>query len=132
MNGRLADSVARSRHGPRDDGGMATVLACLCVMALIAFTLLAAQVGAATVARERAQTAADLGALAGAAAVLSGAHAACDAAARVVSANGGTIGSCVLRGADVQVVATLDVAIGPLARRAEARARAGPVAEQSP
>lgn len=101
-------------------------------MALIAMMVLALQAGAATVARERAETAADLGALAGAAVVLSGERAACYAAAEVVAANGGAVGSCALQGVDVQVVVTLDVAIGPVVRRAEARARAGPVAQQSP
>jgi len=125
-------SVSRSLRDPRDDRGMATVLACFCAMALIALMLVAVQLGAATVARERAEAAADLGALAGAASVLGGAQAACNAVARVVSANGGTLGSCVLQGADIQVVATVDVGIGPLSRRAEARARAGPVAEQAP
>jgi secretion/DNA translocation related TadE-like protein len=110
---------------------MATVFACFCAMALIAVTVLGLQAGAATVARARAETAADLGALAGAAVVLNGERAACEAAARVVVANGGTVGSCALQGADVRVVVTLEVVIGPLTRRAEARARAGPVAEQS-
>lgn len=120
------------RSGPRDDGGMATVLACFCAMALIAFTTLALHVGAAAVARERAETAADLGALAGAAVALGGERVACDAATAVVAANGGTIDSCLLQGADVLVVVSLAAAIGPVTRPAEARARAGPVAEQSP
>jgi secretion/DNA translocation related TadE-like protein len=111
---------------------MATVLACICAMALIGVSVLALRLGAATVARGRAETAADLGALAGAVAVLNGERAACDAASTVVAANGGTIESCLLRGADVQVVVSMEVAIGPVTRQAEARARAGPVAAQSP
>jgi secretion/DNA translocation related TadE-like protein len=111
---------------------MATVLACFCAAALIALTLLALQVGAAAVARERAETAADLGALAGAAEALAGERAACDAATAVVAANGGTVDSCLVHGADVLVVVSLAAAIGPVSRPAEARARAGPVAEQSP
>lgn len=101
-------------------------------MALIAVTLLALQIGAATVARQRAEAAADLGALAGATAVLSGERAACRAAARVVAANGGTLDSCLLQGADVLVVTVLEVRIGPVRDRAQARARAGPIAEQTP
>lgn len=116
----------------RDDRGMATLLVCCCAMAMVALTLLALQVGTATVARHRAETAADMGALAGAAVVLNGARAACDAVAAVVTANGGMLDECTLHGADVLVVVSMDVTIGPLTRRADAHARAGPVAQQSP
>lgn len=108
------------------------MVACFCAMALIAVTVLVLQVGAATLARQRAETAADLGALAGAAAALGGAQAACDAAAAVAAANGAAVRHCATDGADVLVEVRADVAVGPLGRRAEARARAGPVARQSP
>lgn len=129
---RILARAMRDSGGMRDESGMATVLACFCAMALLAFTVLAVQVGAAAIARQRAETAADLGALAGASKVLSGSEVACAAATEVVTANGGAIESCALVGADIQIVVATAVELGPMTRRAEARARAGPIAEQAP
>jgi secretion/DNA translocation related TadE-like protein len=81
-------------------------------------------VGAALVARNRAQVAADLGALAGAALVLQGQSVACARAGELVVANGGRLAGCRADGMDlivtVEVVAT---GIGT----ARAGARAGPL-----
>jgi secretion/DNA translocation related TadE-like protein len=87
-------------------------------------------VGAARVARHRAQVAADLGALAAAARAIDGPEVACARAARIVTANRGRMTSCVLEG--LEVIVRVDVAVRPLpghARMASAAARAGPVQE---
>jgi secretion/DNA translocation related TadE-like protein len=84
--------------------------------------------GAAVIARHRAQAAADLAALAGAGAVAAGPGAACDRAAQVARAMRGAVTSCRVDALDV--VLAVDVAVrlgrwemGP----ARASARAGPV-----
>lgn len=125
-------AVVRSLRSNRDAEGMATVVACFCAMALIATMGLVLHVGAATLARHHAETAADLGALAGAAVVLDGRDEACSAAASVVAANGGIMQDCSTDGADVVVDVSVAARLGPVMRSATGRARAGPVAEQSP
>lgn len=115
----------------RDDDGVATVLACICGLALVAVTTLVIQLGAAVVARHRAESAADLGALAGAGVVLDGAAAACAEAARLVAANAASLDDCTVEGADVVVMVSVAVRVGPLRGTAAGRARAGPVADQA-
>ena len=109
----------------RRDEGSATVY----VLALVAVVWLAGLVVLLTahvaVARTRAATAADLGALAGAAHVVDGT--ACTVARSVVRAQDAELASCRLDGSDVRVL--VRVALGPPLSRfppAEARARAGP------
>lgn len=99
-----------------------TVGVCFCAMAFVAVTVLALQVGTATVARERAGSTADLGALAGASTVLGGAEAACAAASVVVAANGGRMRSCTLQGADLRI--TTWCTIGALSKSAQTRCQA--------
>ncbi len=85
-----------------------------------------AAVGSATVARHRAQAAADLGALAGAIRAGEGAPNACARAAEIVTANGGRLVACSLDGLDLTVSA--DVIVSPvrgITRTAHASARAG-------
>lgn len=115
-----------------EDGGVATVFAAVAVLALLSVTALAVQVGAATLARNRAETAADSAALAGALRVLDGANAACGRASSVAAANGAVMATCVLDGADVLVTVTVATHLGPLAATATGRARAGPTAQQAP
>ena len=83
-------------------------------------------VGGAVVARHRAQSAADLGALAAAQRALDGEVGACAAARGVVEAVGARLDRCVLQGGDAVVVAVVDLhgrtaALGP----ARGLARAG-------
>jgi secretion/DNA translocation related TadE-like protein len=97
-------------------------------LVLLAAGLAGATVGAAHVARHRAQAAADLGALAGAVHAIEGQPAACARAAEIVTANGARLTSCELAGLDL----TVTVAVAPppvtgLGRPAVATARAGPV-----
>lgn len=114
-----------------DEGG-ATVFAAIAMLALLSVTALAVQLGAASLARNRAELAADSAALAGALAVLDGPPTACARAAVVATANGATLEHCALDGADVLVIVTVGVHLGPLAATATGRARAGPTAAQAP
>jgi len=110
----------------RDERGAATVLAIafLGVLLLVgaALGVVAAMVGA----HRMAQSAADLGALAGAAAAADGADP-CAAAARVAVANGAELTACRSAGREVRVEVTVT---GPrwLGQRGDlvAEARAGP------
>ena len=83
-----------------------------------------AHVGSAIVARHRAETAADLGALAGAVRAVEGADVACARAGQFVAMNGARLVGCRLDGFDLTVTVEVDLpdGIGP----AHATARAGP------
>ena len=109
------------------DRGVATVYACLGIVVLLAITGLAAHLGAAVLARQRAETGADLAALAGAAKVLQGPDAVCASVVRVAVANGVDVDSCSVIGTDVLVTVTARAGKGPFAGTASGRARAGPV-----
>lgn len=80
-------------------------------------------VGAAVVARHRAQAAADLAALAGAALVPTGAESACAQATAVARAMRVGVAACTLE--DLDVVVTIETAVGRWGN-ARAAARAGP------
>jgi secretion/DNA translocation related TadE-like protein len=115
--------VAEGRLG--DQRGAATVLAAVLVAALIAVTLGGVWVGAAVLARHRAQAAADLAALAAATRLPAGAEAACRSADGVVRAMRATLRGCTVAQLDVTVVVSVDTGLrmgGP----ARAAARAGP------
>ena len=124
-------AVARGVREPRADSGVATVYACLGIVALLAVTGLGLHLGAATLARQRAETGADLAALAGAAKVLQGPDAVCDNVVRVATANGVGVEYCAVTGTDVLVMVTARLGAGPFAGSATGRARAGPVDPQS-
>lgn len=112
----------------RDDAGVATVYACLGIVVLLVVTGLGLHVGAAVLARQRAETGADLAALAGAAKVLQGPDIACAAVVRVAVPNHVVVHSCSVVGTDVLVVVSARAGSGPFAGSATGRARAGPVA----
>lgn len=107
------------------DAGVSTVFGALMVGLLIVVTGVCVRLGGATLARQQAETAADLGALAGAADALRGADVACAGAGRVVAANRGRLVSCVLDGLDVLV--QVEVPVPAFGGAASGRARAGPV-----
>jgi secretion/DNA translocation related TadE-like protein len=117
-------------HGGREKG-VATVYACLGIVVLFALTGLAVHLGAAVIARQRAETGADLSALAGAAKVLQGPDRACAAVVVVAAANRVELQSCTLTGTDVLVMVVAHAGAGPFSGSASARARAGPVQEVS-
>lgn len=107
---------------------MATVLVAVGITVLILLTGLAVQLGAVLLARHRAENAADLAALAGAAVVLDGSDRACATAGEIARANGAELVSCHQESLDVRVQARVRVRAGPLTGLATGRARAGPVA----
>ena len=110
-----------------NDRGVATVFMCMGVALVLVMTALAIHLGAAVLARQRAETAADLAALAGAALVMQGPDLVCADVVRVAGANGATVDSCVVQGTDVLVSVVARVQAGPISGTVSARARAGPV-----
>jgi secretion/DNA translocation related TadE-like protein len=94
------------------------------VVVLLTVTVGAAYLGAAVVARHRAQAAADLAALAAAARVPAGAESACTQATVIVDAMGAALTGCAIE--DLDAVITTEVGARGWGR-ARAVARAGPV-----
>jgi len=132
LSGRPDQGDGRRDQGDgRRDQGVATVYACLGIVVLFALTGLAVHLGAATLARQRAETGADLSALAGAAKVLHGPDVACAAVVQVAVANGADVQSCTVSGTDVLVMVVARAGAGPFSGSASGRARAGPVNELS-
>lgn len=116
------------RPPPPHDRGSATVWAAAGVAVIMTVFLVGLHLGAAVIARHRAEAAADLAALAAAGVAVEGAEAACDRAGEVAAAMGGTVASCGLVGweALVEVRVPTEVAL-PGIDGAAGRARAGPV-----
>ncbi len=94
------------------------------IAVLLSITGAGAYLGSVVVARHRAQAAADLAALAGAAALPSGVAAACARATAVAQAMRVDDARCRVEGLDVVVTARVGVAFHGFA---QAAARAGPV-----
>ncbi|WP_250029180.1 Rv3654c family TadE-like protein [Paractinoplanes maris] len=110
------------------DRGAATILVLAFGLLLTVAGLAAAAVGAARVGRHQARTAADLGALAGAAQTIFGQEHACARAQQFVIANQARMTSCVVEGLDITVRAEVVVrAVPGLDRHAIATSRAGPI-----
>ena len=103
------------------------MFSCVGAALVLAVTALAIHLGAAVLARQRAEAAADLAALAGAALVMQGPDMVCSGVIRVAGANGATVDSCVVQGTDVLVSVVARVQAGPISGMVSARARAGPV-----
>jgi secretion/DNA translocation related TadE-like protein len=119
-----------AREAPRlvRERGSASILVMGVGLVVVLFGAACSWVGAAVVARHQAETAADLGALAGAQRSVLGDRAACARAGRIVAANGAGVLACSVDGLDI----TVRVGVGPpgLAGRfslATATARAGPL-----
>lgn len=94
---------------------------------LLVVALAVAHIGAAVVARHRAQAAADLAALAAAGRLSAGRPAACAAAEAVVTAMRAAAAGCSVQELDVTVVVTVPVHLGRWGTgTAHATARAGP------
>ncbi len=113
----------RSEESEREEAGVSTIFACLCVALFLVVTGIGMRLGGVMLAREQAETAADLGALAGAAHILLGSDQACGRARVVVEANRATLVSCTAQGLDV----LLEVRTPSWGGAAHAHARAGPV-----
>lgn len=131
-SGGIGDDPPASGGGPavvdRGERGSATIAGVGAVVALLAVFAVALQLGAAVITRHRAESAADLAALAAAAHAVSGTQAACAAADRVTGGMAVRLLSCDLRGweARVRVEATPPGLLAPFGP-ARATARAGPV-----
>lgn len=94
---------------------------------LLAVTVGGLCVGAAVIARHRAQAAADLASLAAAGRLVDGADAACAHASAVASAMNSVVTQCVVDQLDVTVTVDVPVAFGRIGiGTARAAARAGP------
>jgi secretion/DNA translocation related TadE-like protein len=111
----------------KDDQGSTTLVGAFVIAALMVLAVLLSWVCAAASARHRAQSEADLAALAGAYRAVDGQEAACAAARALVARSSGLLASCRVEDLDVLVVVEVDIAgagfsFGP----ARAAARAGP------
>lgn len=107
------------------DEGSGSIWVLTVAMVLLLATVVVGAMAQAERARVRAASAADAAALAGAARVLEGEQAACDAARQLARDNDAELVTCTLDGGDVQVIAEVALggalaAIGPA--RAAARA----------
>lgn len=116
-----------SRQLGAGDRGSASVWILAAGLVIVTFATTIVLAGAAMIARHEAQTAADLGALAGAVDVTLDPSRACAAAAIVVHANGATLLRCRTDGPDIVVTASVGIAFAPSGfGPAIAVARAGP------
>ncbi len=107
--------------------GSATLVTVAMMAVLLAMTLGGSIVGSAVLARHRAQSAADLAALAAAGQIGSGHQPACAWATSVAAANGSRLTACTVAELDVIVTVEVAVSLGRLgAGTARAAARAGP------
>jgi secretion/DNA translocation related TadE-like protein len=103
------------------------VVAVAMIAVVVAITTGVAYVGVAVIARHRAQTAADLAALAAAGRLTHGPEAACAQAAAVAAAMQTNVVRCEVDALDVVVVVEVSVTLGRLdVGPARAVARAGP------
>jgi secretion/DNA translocation related TadE-like protein len=111
----------------RRDDGSASIIAVAVGLVTVLLAATFANAGAAIVAHHRAQVAADLSALAGAAHAIDGPSVACTSAATEANANGAHMLHCGLDGWDV-IVSVEVRPLGPAAAfgSASASARAGP------
>jgi secretion/DNA translocation related TadE-like protein len=115
--------AALSRAGRADQGSASIWLLGIGLM-VVTLALMLTTVGTALIARQRAQAAADLGALAGAALIVAGERSACDRAQELVTANGGRMLTCQPDG--LELIVTVEVPVAGLGA-AKASARAGPI-----
>ena len=109
------------------DEGAATVWTLAVGLVTVVIAMAVAAAGTVIVARHRAQAAADLAALAGAARVMEGEEAACARAREIAFANGARLRSCRVTGWDLTVSAEVSPAqVAAVAGSVTATARAGP------
>lgn len=114
----------------RDERGFATILGAFAVAALVAVAIAVIYLGASVVARHRAQSAADLSALAAASDRVYGRPDPCGTARRIAAAQGFAVRveRCAASEGDIVVSVAVPVELGPFGDRAAmASARAGPV-----
>lgn len=111
-----------------DDRGSATILASFAMIALLAMAILLLHFGSVVAVRHRAQSAADLAALAVAGALDQGVESACGAAETLSRRMSVSVSSCRVEGWDAIVTVTARVLLSDFGvKEASAIARAGPV-----
>lgn len=111
-----------------DERGSASLVAVALITLLVTVTVAGVQVGSAVVARHRAQAAADLAALSGAAAIAGGARAACAHAGSIARTMRATVVDCSVDGLDLVVSVEVPLELKPwTVGPARASARAGPM-----
>ncbi|MDV7242775.1 MULTISPECIES: Rv3654c family TadE-like protein [Rhodococcus] len=111
----------------RDECGSATVLACFGLAALVVITATLLHLGSAVSVRHRAQSAADLGALAAGVGLARGSESACAVARAVAERMHAEVVDCTVDDWDVVVTVTAPMLLSSLGiRDARAVARAGP------
>lgn len=108
-----------------DDTGAATVLAAVLIAVLTTIVVAGIWLASAVIARHRAQAAADLAALVGAARMPAGEARACSEAEALARLMGAAMRQCAVSRLDVTVVVSV-AAGGPMGTEATASARAGP------
>jgi secretion/DNA translocation related TadE-like protein len=113
--------TGHQRRLAHDERGSATVVGVAAVLAVLAVFAVAFQLGAAVITRHRAEAAADLAALAGAADAVTGD--ACATAARVAQRMAVRLTSCELDGWEVRILVEATPP-GPLGQLGTARATA--------
>ncbi len=114
----------------RDERGFATITGAFAIAAVAAVALAVLYVGGAVLARHRAQSAADLAALAGAADLVMALPDPCATARKITEGQRteARLRSCRTDGTDVVLTVAVPVALGPFGmHEAVATARAGPV-----
>jgi secretion/DNA translocation related TadE-like protein len=118
---RSARSAGRARVGEEvADVGSASVWVLAAALAVLTVGVAAMAVAAAISTRHRAESAADLAALAGAAAVRDGGDG-CRAAARIATANRASVARCLV-GADLSITVVVAVPLPQALRRWSASA----------
>lgn len=110
----------------RDQRGVAVVLALGLIAVLMTLALIAGGAAAIVVSHRKAQAAADLAALAGAADLQAGRDA-CSAARVIAAANGAVVENCSVRGTEVTVAVVVRAPGAVGSQELRARARAGPL-----
>ncbi len=115
---------------PRDQSGAATILAVAMMGFLVTVTVAATGVVGVVAAHRRAQSAADLSALAGAAALQDGGDA-CRRAGSIAARNGAALRRCEVDDWTVTVVVSRELRLPGSSMELAARGRAGPVSRLS-
>ena len=116
----------RSRPGPRDEDGAGTILVVAMLGLLVTVTLATSGVVGVVATHRQAQSAADLSALAGAAALQDGGDP-CRRAGVIATRNGAQLRGCRVEQWNVAVEVTSSMRLPGASMDLAARARAGPV-----
>jgi secretion/DNA translocation related TadE-like protein len=115
----------------RDERGAGTVLAVAMIGLVVTVTVGTSGAVGVVAGHRRAQSGADLSALAGAATLQNGGDA-CQRARVIAGENGTELSRCQVDGTEVVVVVTRNVRLPGLPMDLRARARAGPVQNEAP